>query len=292
MMHPDWLASFISVADAASFTVAAERLGLRQSTVSQHIRKLEAAVRRPVFARDTHFVALTADGAILLDYARGIVDLQRRAERHFTESGLRGRLRVGVSEDFAATRLPDVLSDFMARHAKVDLELTVAMSGNLYESLDGGEVDVILAKRRRGDRRGKRAWLERYVWAGRPGFEVEPGGKPVPLIAFPPPSVSRAAAIEALERAGRSWRIACTSASLSGLRAAALAGLGVMPHAERLLPSGLVALPPGRGLPRLGLVEFVVVGGGRGNTAAAMLAETLLADTVRLRSSEGTISGE
>jgi ATPase subunit of ABC transporter with duplicated ATPase domains len=42
------------------------------------------------------------------------------------------------------------------------------------------------------------------------------------LILYPPPSISRAIALEALERTGRSWRIVCTSSSFSGLNAAAL----------------------------------------------------------------------
>lgn len=282
VLHPDLLLSFSTVAETASFTLAAERLGLRQSTVSQHVKRLEASVKRPLFARDTHSVALTSDGAAMLDHARGILDLNRRLERHVAGSELRGRLRFGVSEDFATSRLPDVLGEFTAHHRHIDLELTIDVSGHLYERLDGGDLDVIFAKRRRGDRRGEVAWTEQIVWAGRPNLEID-SGKPLPLIVYPPPSISRAYAIDALEAAGRAWRIACTSGSLSGLRAAALAGLGVMPYAERLLPSGLSTLPA-RDLPKLGTVDFVAIGPGRHNKAATALIRTLLANSSRLQS--------
>lgn len=43
MLDPVWLNSFAAVAQSLSFTEAAARLGIRQSTVSEHIRKLEAA---------------------------------------------------------------------------------------------------------------------------------------------------------------------------------------------------------------------------------------------------------
>lgn len=281
MLHPDLLLSFSTVADTASFTQAAERLGLRQSTVSQHIKRLETAVKLPLFARDTHSVTLTSDGAALLDYARGILDLNRRLARHFEGSDLRGRLRFGMSEDFATSRLPDVLGDFTAQHRHIDLELTIDVSGHLYERLDSGDLDVILAKRRRGDRRGQVAWTEQIVWAARPNLEIDPD-KPLPLIVYSPPSISRGYAIDALESAGRAWRIACTSGSLSGLRAAAIAGLGVMPYAERLLPPGLAALPE-RYLPKLGTVDFVAIGPGRHNKAATALVQTLLANSSRLR---------
>jgi DNA-binding transcriptional LysR family regulator len=43
MFDPILLQTFLAVAQTRSFTQAAERLGLRQSTVSQHIRKLGRA---------------------------------------------------------------------------------------------------------------------------------------------------------------------------------------------------------------------------------------------------------
>ena len=62
MLDPVLLQSFLAVAQTRSFTQAAERLGLRQSTVSQHVRKLEQETGRRLFVRDTHSVETTADG--------------------------------------------------------------------------------------------------------------------------------------------------------------------------------------------------------------------------------------
>lgn len=55
-----------------------------------------------------------------------------------------------------------------------------------------------------------------------------------------------------------SQRITCATDSLNGLRAAALAGLGVVLHAESLPPSGLEPVR-GQGLPEAGSIEFVLV---------------------------------
>jgi DNA-binding transcriptional LysR family regulator len=99
----------------------------------------------------------------------------------------------------------------------------------------------------------------------------------LPLILYPPPSISRAIALEALERTGQSWRIVCTSSSFSGLNAAALAGLGVTVQAGGVLPPGLTALPPCPALPELGHIEFVLAAprhslrGPAGALAAAIL---------------------
>jgi len=62
MLEPVLLESFLAVAQARNFSEAGRRLGLRQSTISQHIRKLEDAAGRRLFVRDTHSVMPTADG--------------------------------------------------------------------------------------------------------------------------------------------------------------------------------------------------------------------------------------
>src|SRR4051794_12462342 len=56
---PSQLRTFLAVAQTRSFTQAAVRLGIRQPTVSQHVRKLEEATGRVLVLRDTHSVALT-----------------------------------------------------------------------------------------------------------------------------------------------------------------------------------------------------------------------------------------
>jgi DNA-binding transcriptional LysR family regulator len=282
MLDPMQLRSLLAVARANSFSEAARGLGLGQPAVSQHVRRLEQQVGRRLFVRDTHSVQLTPDGAAMLAFAQAILDAHDRAERYFSEGQLRGRLRFGTSEDFVASRLPDVLRDFRRSHPMVDLELTVGLSGGLNAKLDDGELDLVLAKRPAGDDRGRLVWRDRLVWAGAPGFDVDPG-QPVPLMLHPPPSVTRNHVLPALEAAGRSWRIACTSGSLTGLRAAALAELGVLAVTRGLLPADLAELPPTADLPDLGEIEFVLRAPGRTLAAPArQLADAILAHGAEL----------
>jgi DNA-binding transcriptional LysR family regulator len=281
MFDPTHLASFLAVARTRNFTEAGRRLGLQQSTISQHVRRLEDSAGRRLFVRDTHTVTLTPDGEAMTGFAQTILDTGERARRFFAGSQLRGRLRFGTSEDFVSTRLPELLREFVRQHALVDLELKVGVSATLYEHLDAGELDLVLAKRRGGDARGRLVWRDRLAWAAAPGTEV---AAPVPLILYNAPSITRAVALEALERAGLTWRIACTSGSLSGLRAACLAGLGVTVHARGLLPEGLVEVPSSQRLPELADVEFVVLGAESGlRGPAAALAEAILTNGDRLQ---------
>ena len=83
----------MAVAKAASFSQAGRGLNLRQSTVSEHIRRLEQAAGRRLFVRDTHSLTLTADGHAMVALARGILEANDRARQYFAVSELRGRLR-------------------------------------------------------------------------------------------------------------------------------------------------------------------------------------------------------
>lgn len=284
MYEPTQLRTFLAVAQTLSFTQAARRLGLRQSTVSQHVRRLEDAAGRALFTRDTHSVELTEDGEAMLGFARTILAAHERAAAFFTGTRLRGRLRFGVSEDFVLTRLPEVLESFRREHPEVDLELTVGLSGTLHEKLAAGRLDLVLAKRRGGDVQGRLVWHSTLTWIGAPRLRLDPD-RPLPLIVFPPPGITRARALEALEAHGRPWRIVCTSTSLSGLIAAARAGLGVMAHTRGLIPPGLAPVPARAGLPELGDVDFVLLHGrpkGPAREAADALAAAILAGGDRL----------
>ncbi|WP_066928509.1 LysR family transcriptional regulator [Streptomyces sp. NBRC 110611] len=285
MFEPVQLRTFLAVAQTLSFTQAARRLGLRQSTVSQHVRKLEEASGRRLFARDTHGVELTEDGEAMLGFARSILEANERAASFFAGTRLRGRLRFGASEDFVLTRLPEVLEEFRREHPEVDLELTVELSGTLHKLLAAGRLDLVLAKRGPEEFHGRLVWRDRLVWVGTERLRLDPE-RPVPLVVYPPPAVTRARALAALERQGRKWRIACTSGSLNGLIAATRAGLGVMAHTRGMIPPGLVQLPPRTGLPDLGGVDFVLLHGERDGAArgpAEALAEAILAGGDRLQ---------
>lgn len=278
MLDPSLLKSFVAVAETGGFSAAGRRLSLQQSTVSGHIRRLEDACGSRLFRRDTHSVALTSDGEAMLGFARSVLDTEARARRHFAAATLRGRLRFGASEDVLMQGLPEILRDFTQGHPGVEMELTVGTSGALHARLAEGGLDLIFAKRLAGDLRGRTVLRQPLVWIGRPGYAPDPA-EPLPLILLAAPSITRSRVLETLEHAGRSWRLACTSGSQTGVDAAALAGLGVAPHAAGLVPSGLAILN-GPGLPELGEVEFVIQGARRG--AAAALANLLEASADRL----------
>jgi DNA-binding transcriptional LysR family regulator len=274
-ISPALLRSFLAVVETRSFTAAGQQLGLGQSTISQHILRLENALGRRLIQRDTHSLSMTGDGDAMVEFARTVLEANARMERFFAEQVDRTNLRIGISEDFAMSGLSEVLSNFSSREPNVNLELTVGLSEVLYQRFDAGQLDVILAKRRPDDNRGRLAWKDELVWIGRQGLHLDPS-EPVPLIAYAPPSITRSQAILALEEAQRNWRVACSSGSLNGLVAALRSGLGVAAHARRLIPAGLAPIPASAGLPVLPSTEFVAIGPGPGDSPATRMVDLLV----------------
>ena len=255
MFEPVLLKTFLAVAETHSFTAAAHRLGISQPTVSQHIRKLEVAAGRMLVARDTRDVRMTDNGDAMAGFARTILAAHSAASAYFTGSAMKGRLRFGAADDLAITQLPRILRHFRQLYPQINLELTVNQSTPLYRRLKSGQLDLIFIKRMSDSDEGALVRRDDLVWVGQEKTLVEPG-MPVPLIAYQAPSISRQSAIDALENAGRTWRITCNTREVNGMLAAVRAGIGIAVFPQSLIPDDLVTVGQRFGLPELGHVDF------------------------------------
>ena len=253
-----FLRTFVTVADTLSFTRSAELLGLSQPTVSQHVRKLELAAGRTLIARDTRNVQLTDNGDALLGFARTILAAHDQASNYFTGSAMRGRLRFGSADDLALTQLPQILRDFRQLYPRVNLELTIGQSSALARRLRAGQLDLVFIKSETNDPLGRLVRRDRMVWVGHKSTTLD-AVSPVPLISYQPPSLSRTLAISALEAAGRTWRITCTTREVNGVLAAVRAGIGIAVFPQSLIPADLVQVPSSFALPELGDIHFTLL---------------------------------
>lgn len=276
MLDFELLRAFVAVADHGGFHRAAERLNLTQSAISQQIKRLELETKRPLFRRTTRNVALTDDGEMLLGDARRLLQLEEAARHQLTAPRLSGTVRLGVVEEIAGGSLPSALGRFAALHPGVKLEVQIGISAELIGQLNTGRLDVVFAKRPLGTSRGRLAWREPLVWAAAETFELVPGGA-LPLALYREKSVSREAALAALNNSELTWEIVYTSPSLTGVRAAALAGLAITPLPASAIIAGLRVMRSQEGLPRLPDLEFAIYEKARPEKAAAALATALLA---------------
>jgi DNA-binding transcriptional LysR family regulator len=158
----------------------------------------------------------------------------------------------------------------------VKLEVQIGVSADLIEHLNAGRLDVVFAKRPLGTSKGRLVWREPLVWAAADTFDLIPGAA-LPLALYRERSVSREAALAALQDGELTWEIVYTSPSLTGVRAAALAGLAITPLPASAVIAGLRILDAEEGLPRLPDLEFAIYEKARPDDAAAALASALLA---------------
>ena len=119
---------FARVAEAGSFSRAAERIGLPKSTVSRRISLLEERLGERLMLRTTRRLTLTEFGNQLLEHANQVaaeVDAVKALTEH-RQARPSGRLRVSMPSDFATLFLTDMLAAFVALHPAVSLELDLS----------------------------------------------------------------------------------------------------------------------------------------------------------------------
>jgi DNA-binding transcriptional LysR family regulator len=272
------LRTFVAVVDHGGFTRAAERLFLTQSTISAQIRRLEEQVGHALLARSTRSMALTAPGEMLLGHARAMLQLDEEARAGLAGSTFSGRIRIGASEDFADSWLPFILRRFGTQHPGVQLTVELGLGPKLFKVLQAGRLELVIGSECRGRTRGRLLWKEPLVWAAAEDVpSALASSDELPLALFSEPCPYRDAALAALERQRRKWRVACLGSSVAGVRIAALAGLAVTPLPRSALGSGLRDVGVAGGLPALPDVKFLVAFDERGAAAPVReLAELII----------------
>ncbi len=225
MFDSKLLRTFVAVADAASFTGAAERLHSTQSTVSQHIGRLEASIGQSLIDRTSRPIAVSPAGERLLGYARRLLALQEEAQALLADPSGTGTIRIGVPDDMVTATMSACFARFAERHRDLRLDVTTGLSRDLKRRFRGGEFDIVIVKEAVTDGDARASFAEPLGWFEAGGSRV--WQDPVPLVTFPPGGLYRDIMIDRIERERRRWYIAFTGNSLGSVLSAVEAGLGL-----------------------------------------------------------------
>ncbi|MGB2680576.1 MAG: LysR substrate-binding domain-containing protein [Candidatus Competibacter sp.] len=237
-LDPDLLRTFVAIVDAGGFTQAAKQVHRTQSAVSMQVRRLEEILDRALFQRDGRGVQLSPDGEALLGYARRLLKLHDEALAALTRPDLSGLVRIGTPDDYVDRFLPEILSRFARAFPRVQVEVLCEPSVNLRRLLAEERLDLALITCTPGAETGEVLRREPVVWATAERHLAHEN-EPLPLALFQPGCSFREWALAALSEQGRSYRIAYTSASISGVLAAVTAGLAVTVLCRSVLPAGV-----------------------------------------------------
>lgn len=134
----------VAIAETNSFTRAAERCLVVQSSLSHQVARLEKELGARLFERTSRMVRLTPAGEAFLPAARQCLDAAERAvaEVAATVGEVRGRLAVALSPTVASVDVPGALRDFRQQHPHVRISLRTGASDSLVEHVEEGAIDV------------------------------------------------------------------------------------------------------------------------------------------------------
>jgi LysR family transcriptional regulator, transcription activator of glutamate synthase operon len=140
------LVYFDAVVRYGGFSRAAERLHIAQPAVSAQIRRLETELGTTLLQRTTRRVALTHAGELFLARTRRVLDQLDRARADLDELSTvrRGQVRVGATQILGSLDLPAALAQFRRRYPGVSLALQTGLIAELLDTLNAGEVDLVL----------------------------------------------------------------------------------------------------------------------------------------------------
>ena len=209
----DLLRSFVVIAEVRALSRAAARVGRTQSALSQQMKRLEAAVDQPLFQRTGRGVVLTHPGERLLVHAQRILRLHDEAMADLCGTGCRGRSASAAGRlrgSLAACAVAAVSS----QHPQAIVEVVCGPTPRLIEQLDKRAVDLAMISLPDDGANGDIIRREQLVWIGYPAESAH--FDPLPLALSDRDTLDHLAACEALDRAGRDYRVAYASSSLAG----------------------------------------------------------------------------
>lgn len=249
----DLLRTFAAIVDTGSFSKAAQRVFRTPSAVSMQVKKLEEVLGTSVFDRDSRSVSLTANGEVLLSYARRILALNNEMMARFATPDMSGTVRFGAPDDYGTKLIPEIFRRFAATHPNVTVDVVVDSSARLKERFLAGQLDVAFVNTFPSApfSEGMELLLEEpLVWVGMRGG-CAATRDPLPLAMWEHGCAWRQCAVEALDNAGLPYRVAYMSGNYVVQMSAVQADLAIAPIPSILVEPPLVRLGRAEGLPEL-----------------------------------------
>ena len=138
---------FVALAEEGSFTRAARRMHVTQSTLSHQIKQIEDEVGQRLFDRIGRRVVITEVGESLLQSAtralREVDDGLRRIAT--TPDPLTGTLRIGATHTFNVKLIPDCLTALLERHPSLHVVVRELFASDVAGEVEAGHIDLGIA---------------------------------------------------------------------------------------------------------------------------------------------------
>ncbi|VEA66917.1 Morphology and auto-aggregation control protein [Serratia plymuthica] len=221
------------------------------------MQRLEQLVDKELFARHGRNKLLTEHGIQLLGYARKILRFNDEACTSLMYNNINGVLTIGASDDTADTILPFLLNRVTSVYPKLAIDVRVKRSPFMLDMLENGEVDLAITTVETEGHPHIVLRTSPTLWYCSADYRYQ-AGEPIPLVVMDEPSPFRSMAIKHLDDAGIPWRIAYVASTLSAVRAACKAGLGITVRPIEMMSPDLRVLGAVEGLPPLPDTQYAL----------------------------------
>jgi len=280
------LRTFVAVAESGSVSAGAERVFLSQSSVSEQLKKLEERAGQPLFVRSKQGVSATPAGSRLLEHARRIIAMSEAAFEDLQGRSLDGELRIAITDYYRPHDIARILKTFSEQHPRLKLHVTVLPSAVIDSSAgDDASFDIGLSLRLvtgnsrassgRSSAQSTVVRREKLLWASASDASPRPVA-PYQLVLLPSSCQLQRFVVKLLDENKVSYVVSHSASGVAGLQLALKAGLGISCLNESSIGAGVVACPPGIGLPALPTVEFHLLPGRIGESERVTNARTAL----------------
>jgi len=154
-MHIETLRIFCDLAELRSFSETGKKHGLSQSAVSQQIAQLELTHKDQLLDRKKRPLELTPAGELFYEACRDIIERYERlrSELNALQKSSGGRINVAAIYSIGMHTLPDYVKKFMVNYPDVNVHVEYLSSGQIYELVLNGEVDIGLVAVPKRDKR-------------------------------------------------------------------------------------------------------------------------------------------
>ncbi|KCZ88755.1 LysR family transcriptional regulator [Hyphomonas jannaschiana] len=274
----DALRSFVAICETGSFRRAAKQVSKSPSAVSLQIGKLEELLDTRLLDRDARHVMLTAQGESLLGQARRLLGLNDETIALFRRSPVAGRLQLSAPHDLGVSLVPGLLRRLAETHPDVHVDVQLGTSESVHRNISEGSANLALF-----NDVGTSAIKARDLFSEPLKWLVLDGGRaagqdPLPLAVAEVGCAWREAALHALQKANRAYRVAYSSDTSMGQVAALRADLAVAALPLSLADRDLVEAPAHYNLPPLPLTHIRMADDG---TELAKIFAGLVVEAMR-----------
>jgi len=273
----DLLRTFVAVADLNTFAAAAVAVCRTQSAVSQQMQRLEQLVGKELFVRHGRNKLLTEHGIQLLGYARKILRFNDEACSSLMFNNLQGVLTVGASDDSADTILPFLLNRISSSYPRLALDVRVKRNLSMAEMLAAQEVDLMVTTHRPHQFEHLTLRTSPTHWYCAAEYVLQKG-ETLPLVFLDDPNPFRDSVLNTLDAAGIPWRMAYVASTLSAVKSAVKAGLGITARPVEMMSADLRVLGPRDGLPVLAETEYLLCHNPQSQNELAQVVFQAMAD--------------